>query len=65
MCVCMRAQVFRFLRHTFEIDDDVYTDSLSGSSNKMIERYTEGRSSSWFYFSENGTRVCGGKKGNP
>ena len=45
-------QVFRELRRVFSIKDDKYVDSLRGNTEAMCEKYTEGRSTSWFYFSE-------------
>jgi hypothetical protein len=45
-------QVFRYLRSVWGIQDEAYVQSLRGNTDAMVERYTEGRSSSWFYFSE-------------
>ena len=50
-------QVFRFLRKIFNIDDESYMNSIKGNTEAMCEKYTEGRSDSWFYFSEDGLYI--------
>eukprot|EP01083_Nonionella_stella_P145626 456665_1 len=43
-------QVFRALRRLFRISDEDYLRSLGGDRQKMLERYTEGRSEAFFFF---------------
>jgi len=45
-------QVFRYLRHKFGVGNEEYIESLTGVTGAMVERFTEGRSGSFFYFSE-------------
>ncbi len=44
--------VFRYLRSRFHIEDESYQNSIRGDTNVMIEKFTEGASNSFFYFSE-------------
>jgi len=50
-------QVFRHLRRRFHISDEAYKRSIRGNTEAMIEKYTEGRSGSFFYFSEDGEYI--------
>lgn len=49
--------VFRFLREKFGISEDSYKNSIKGDTNAMIEKFTEGASGSFFYFSEDGRYI--------
>jgi hypothetical protein len=45
-------QVFRFLRAKWNITDEQFQHSIRGKTEAMLERFTDGRSGSFFYFSE-------------
>jgi len=46
-------QVFRFLRSKYGVSDEEYVRSIQGSTEAMVEKFTEGgRSGAFFYFSE-------------
>jgi 1-phosphatidylinositol-4-phosphate 5-kinase len=47
-------EAFRVLRHKLGIKDVDYIRSIKGNKNVMVEKFTEGRSGSFFYFSEDG-----------
>jgi hypothetical protein len=49
--------VFRYLRYKFGINEEAYKLSIKGDTDAMIEKYTEGRSGSFFYFSEDGEYI--------
>ena len=49
--------VFHYIRRKFNIDDQDYKQSIKGETEKMIEKFTEGRSGSFFYFSEDGKYI--------
>lgn len=47
-------EAFRVLRESLGIKDADYIKSIKGDKNVMVEKFTEGRSGSFFYFSEDG-----------
>jgi 1-phosphatidylinositol-4-phosphate 5-kinase len=46
--------VFRTIRSQLGISEKEYSDSIHGDTSAMIEKFTEGASGSFFYFSEDG-----------
>ena len=49
--------VFSHLRRQFNIRSSAYLKSIKGNHERMLEKYTEGRSSAFFYYSEDGQYI--------